>query len=74
MSDDLEKPEPLEEPSVLDYVKSLFRFGNGKSIQIPVDRTLSTEQVEKKQSLFDATPQVQPLDHVQQEPVFVETP
>ncbi len=26
---------PLGEPSVLDYVKSLFRFGNGERIQIP---------------------------------------
>ena len=48
MSDDVEKPEPLKEPSVLDYVKSLFRFGNGKSIQIPMEQTLSPEQVEKK--------------------------
>ena len=26
---------PLGEPSVLDYVKSLFRFGDGQRIQIP---------------------------------------
>jgi hypothetical protein len=26
---------PLGEPSVLDYVKSLFRFGNGERIRIP---------------------------------------
>ncbi len=26
---------PLGEPSVLDYVKSLFRFGDGKRIQVP---------------------------------------
>jgi len=74
MSDDVEKPEPLKEPSVLDYVKSLFRFGNGKSIQIPIEQTLSPEQVEKKQSLFDTAPQLQPLDHVQREPAFVEAP
>src|SRR5215208_3990836 len=74
MSDDIEKPEPLAEPSVLDYVKSLFRFGNGKPIQIPVEQNLSTRPVEKKQSLFEPTPQLQPLDNVQREPVFVETP
>ena len=74
MSDDVEKPETLEEPSVLDYVKSLFRFGNGKPIQIPSEQILSPRQVEKKQSLFENPPQVQPLDTVQQEPVFVETP
>src|SRR5215217_4514684 len=73
MSDDVEKPEPLEEPSVLDYVKSLFRFGNGKSIQIPMEPTFSPEQVEKKQSLFDTAPQVKPFDPVQRGPVFVET-
>jgi hypothetical protein len=28
-------PHPLGEPSVLDYVKSLFRFGNAERIQIP---------------------------------------
>lgn len=28
-------PYPLGEPSVLDYVKSLFRGGNGEKIQIP---------------------------------------
>src|SRR5512143_3586715 len=26
---------PAEEPSVLDYFKSLFRFGNGERIRIP---------------------------------------
>ncbi|MGB8982132.1 MAG: glycosyltransferase family 39 protein [Anaerolineales bacterium] len=29
------KQYPLGEPSVLDYVKSLFRFGNGERIHIP---------------------------------------
>ncbi len=74
MSDDVEKPEPLEEPSVLDYVKSLFRFRNGKPIQIPMEQTLPPEQVEKKQSLLEITPQLQPLDNVQREPLLVETP
>jgi hypothetical protein len=36
MSDELQKPDqpPIQEPSVLDYVKSRFRFG-GERIQIP---------------------------------------
>ena len=34
MSDELQKPDQQNEPSVLDYVKSLFRFGNER-IQIP---------------------------------------
>lgn len=36
MSNENQKPNPypLGEPSVLDYVKSLFRFGNGERIQI----------------------------------------
>jgi hypothetical protein len=36
MSDELQNPNPAEEPSVLDYVKSLFRFGKGGRIQIPL--------------------------------------
>ncbi len=35
MSDDLQPTNPTEEPSVLDYVKSLFRFGKAKKIQLP---------------------------------------
>jgi len=35
MSDDLQPTNPPEEPSVLDYVKSLFRFGREEKIQIP---------------------------------------
>jgi hypothetical protein len=35
MSDELQNNEPPEEPSVLDYVKSLFRFGGGERIHIP---------------------------------------
>lgn len=75
MSDDVEKPDQLEEPSVLDYVKSLFRFGNGERIQIPFEReNFLDEKVEKKQSLFDATPRLPPLDDVLLEPSFVEAP
>ncbi|MEP6894900.1 MAG: glycosyltransferase family 39 protein [Chloroflexota bacterium] len=37
MSDEIQNPEPppQPEPSVLDYVKSLFRFGKGERIQLP---------------------------------------
>src|SRR5215210_969083 len=37
MSDELEKlsQPPIQEPSVLDYVKSLFRFGGAERIRIP---------------------------------------
>src|SRR5262245_12866837 len=37
MSDEHQNPNqyPLGEPSVLDYVKSLLRFGNGEQIQVP---------------------------------------
>lgn len=35
MSDELQQPESQNEPSVLDYVKSLFRFGRGERIQLP---------------------------------------
>src|SRR5687767_14963787 len=37
MSDELENlsQPPLQEPSVLDYVRSLFRFGGAERIQIP---------------------------------------
>ncbi|MGE5642770.1 MAG: hypothetical protein ACM3Y8_07150, partial [Byssovorax cruenta] len=37
MSNENPNPDryPLGEPSVLDYVKSLFRFGNGERIRIP---------------------------------------
>ena len=35
MSDDLQPTNTPEEPSVLDYVKSLFRFGRAEKIQLP---------------------------------------
>jgi hypothetical protein len=75
MSDDVEKPDQLGEPSVLDYVKSLFRFGNGERIRIPFEEeSLFDGKVEKKESLFDGTPRLQTLEDVQVEPSFVEAP
>ena len=35
MSDELQNNESPEEPSVLDYVKSLFRFGGAERISLP---------------------------------------
>ena len=37
MSDETQNPDrpPVQEPSVLDYVKSLFRFGDGERIRFP---------------------------------------
>lgn len=35
MSEELQNNSQFDEPSVLDYVKSLFRFGKGERIQIP---------------------------------------
>ena len=35
MSDELHNNEPTEEPSVLDYVKSLFRFGGAERVSLP---------------------------------------
>jgi len=69
MSDEVQKPGELEEPSVLDYVKSLFRFGKAEKIRIP-------EFIEEaKPSAFRLPPEesqpadhIQPLDKVQSEP------
>ncbi|MEP7133522.1 MAG: glycosyltransferase family 39 protein [Chloroflexota bacterium] len=46
MSDETQPPDqtPIQEPSVLDYLKSLFRFGKGERIQLP-------EFVEEEQPL-----------------------
>ena len=75
MSDDVEKPDQIQEPSVLDYVKSLFRFGNGERIQIPFDKEMSLEErVEKKQFLFDASPGLKRVDDEQLGTSFVEEP
>lgn len=44
-------PAPQREPSVLDYVKSLFRFGKGEKIQIP-------EFVDERPSAIGDEPQL----------------
>ncbi|HEY3473636.1 MAG TPA: hypothetical protein VGK56_03445, partial [Anaerolineales bacterium] len=75
MSDDVEKTDPLQEPSVLDYVKSLFHFGNGERIQIPVeDHVVEDEKVREMQAFRTETPVLPPVDEHQRETLFVEAP
>ena len=66
MSDDSQQdPNQIQEPSVLDYVKSLFRFGNGGRIQIPFEKeVLSEELVEEKQTFIVDTSTLQPVNDV----------
>ncbi|HSB00131.1 MAG TPA: glycosyltransferase family 39 protein [Anaerolineales bacterium] len=63
MSDENPNPNqyPLGEPSVLDYVKSLLRFGNGERLEIPVE-----EQVGRTSIL-------QPGSDIQLEPAFADS-
>ena len=75
MSNDLQKPDQVEEPSVLDYVKSLFRFGNGERIRIPFEEEPLTEDtVEERRSFLAEAPVVQTVKDVQHETSFVEAP
>lgn len=75
MSDNAEKNAPFEEPSVLDYVKSLFRFGNGERISIPGEEdTLHREQVKGKRAFTSEAPVGQPVEDLQEELAFVEAP
>src|SRR5215216_2080440 len=55
---------PLGEPSVLDYVKSLFRFGNGERIQIPEfveEESLYTESFPELEALPEISVAGQPI-------------
>src|SRR5687768_1109640 len=72
MSDENPNPSqyPLGEPSVLDYVKSLFRSGDGERIRFPVEEKV----VEERKSLTLETPVLQPIDDIQLEPTFLEAP
>ena len=66
MSSENQKPDsnqyPLGEPSVLDYVKSLFRFGDGQRIQIP-------DFVEEEQQIVVTEPVVVPTIQLEKLPV-----
>jgi hypothetical protein len=75
MSEETEKSGQLEEPSVLDYFKSLFHFGNGKRIQIPAEKeTLIEKPVQERHAFLTETPVLQPIEDVQQDLSFVEAP
>jgi hypothetical protein len=75
MSDEVEKTDQLEEPSVLDYIKSLFRFGNRERIRIPGEENLLLkEQVAERRAFITEAPVLQPVADVQQELSFVEAP
>ena len=76
MSDENPNPKyPLGEPSVLDYVKSLFRSRNGEHVQIPFEKEMiADKKVEERQLAMVETPVLQPLDDVRLEPSFLESP
>ena len=75
MTDEIEKTDSLEEPSVLDYVKSLFRLGDGERIQIPFDEEIERdENGEETRSFLVEAPVLHPAHDVQQERTFVEAP
>ncbi|MDL1909367.1 glycosyltransferase family 39 protein [Chloroflexi bacterium CFX6] len=63
---------PFDEPSVLDYVKSLFRFGRGERIQRPefAEETQESEQssVSSDQSLVEIQEKPRPSSIGQQSP------
>ena len=75
MSDEVEKTDPLGEPSVLDYVKSLFHFGNGERIRIPGEEKASHhEQASERHAFLTEVPVLRRLDDVERELSFVEAP
>ena len=65
---------PLGEPSVLDYVKSLFRSGNGEHIQIPFEEEILIDEKAEESQSFIETQISQPIDSIQLEPSFLESP
>jgi len=72
---DEEKTGELEEPSVLDYVKSLLRFGNGARIRIPEEeKGLLQEQMKERRTFLTEAPTLKPAEDLRQELSFVEAP
>ena len=78
MSDEIKKADVLEEPSVLDYVKSLFRFGNGERIQIPAfveDEPVKSQSAQftltRPESMLAPEYRLQPIDAVQDQPSYL---
>ena len=64
MSDETQNPDqpPMQEPSVLDYVKSLFRFGNAERIQIPafVEEEKPSAISDQQSAVSDQLAQIHP--------------
>ena len=63
-----EEPTPQQEPSVLDYVKSLFRFGSGERIQLPEFAEEEKKEAIQAQPVVLEPPRVigeQPVDEMQ---------
>lgn len=75
MSNDLQKPDPFEEPTVLDYVKSLLSFGNRERIRIPGEEaSRAPEEVRESRSFLAETPALQTLEEVKQDTSFWQEP
>ncbi|HLO13862.1 MAG TPA: glycosyltransferase family 39 protein [Anaerolineales bacterium] len=76
MSDENPKPSqyPLGEPSVLDYFKSLLRFGDGGRIKAPFEEeVLIDKKAEERRSSITGMPRLQPIDDVQRGPSFLDS-
>ena len=72
---DEEKTGELEEPSVLDYVKSLLRFGNGERVRIPgEEKNVRIKPVKERHAFVTETPVLKRTEDLQQELSFVEAP
>src|SRR5690554_3845119 len=72
MSNDLQKPDPFEEPSVLDYVKSLLSFGNRERIQIPGGEQSHTEAARENRSFLAETPALRTVEEVRHDTSLLE--
>src|SRR5262245_56958423 len=59
-----QSPTPQEEPSVLDYVKSLFRFGSGERIRLP-----EFVEEQKQETIQDQPIIIEPLTVIGEQPV-----
>lgn len=75
MDDEVKKPEELPEPSVLDYVKSLFHIGNGERIRISREEQAAIrEPVRQRRTFLSEAPVLRPVEDVQRDLTFVEAP
>jgi hypothetical protein len=83
MNEEQKKASPLEEPSVLDYVKSLLRFDRAERIQVPSFVEDEPEESKLGQSagalpaepiVAPVEPKLHPADPLQNEPAPVLAP